>query len=158
MSEHLLQDLDAGLSRWLATRLGARLLLRPCPAPPRAWGTTTAAIERVLADGVPMGSAEIAREIGLSRERVCSCISRMARRNPKVERRVHIAAWVLDDGEGRRRYPRALYALGDLPNAKKPRPETGTEMARRYRERNYGQVASVWDLGKPKRNVRSLIR
>jgi hypothetical protein len=127
-------------------------------AAPRAWGTTTAAIERALQDGVRMGSAEIAREIGLPRDRVASCISRMARPGRSMPRRLYIAEWALDDGPGARRYPRALYALGDKPNARRPRPETGTETARRYRQRNHGQVASVWDLGKPGRNLKALKR
>lgn len=46
-------------------------------------------------------------------------------------------------------YIRAVYAFGNKPDAKKPKPLTDVEYQRRYRQRKKTVVSSVFDLGRP---------
>lgn len=61
-------------------------------------------------------------------------MSNLIRDLPATPRRAHIREWVYDM-EGQRPYPRAVYALGDKPNAKKPGPKKRTEVVNAYRAR-----------------------
>lgn len=51
-----------------------------------------------------------------------------------VVRQVHICEWTRDNGHGRT-YLRAVYALGDGVDAKRPRKLTNAERCARYRAR-----------------------
>lgn len=95
---------------------------------------TTEAILRVLSELGPMTRAEICRELGSSAVNVSSLMSNLIRDLPATPRRAHIREWVYDM-EGQRPYPRAVYALGDKPNAKKPGPKKRTEVVNAYRAR-----------------------
>lgn len=99
-----------------------------------------------LADGAQLTRSEVCRELGRERMAVASVMSRMNKPTAWKPKRIYVVGYVFEDDEGRR-YPRALYALGALPDAKKPKVVAGAVQAR-YRQRNKGQVASVWDLGK----------
>lgn len=72
---------------------------------------------------------------------------------------VHISMWRRDE-DGGRLYPRPVYALGKGKDAKKPPKLTKADYNKRFRSTL--RVASVWDLGIPKRerhavpNVRSV--
>lgn len=95
---------------------------------------TTEAILRVLADFGPMTRAEICRELGPRAINVSSLVSNLIRNLPATPRRAYICGWVYDM-EGQRPYPRAVYALGDRPNAKRPSPKKRTEVVNAYRAR-----------------------
>lgn len=80
-------------------------------------------IIRALEDFGPMTTVEIAEAIGVTRVSVSRQVARLTTETPRRRRRAHITQWVYD-AEGARPYPRAVYALGDHPNARKPRPKT----------------------------------
>lgn len=90
--------------------------------------------------------AEIADAIGLGVFRVSTAVTRMMRTTRNRERMIHIVRWVYDGDIGERRYPRAVYALGNKPDAKKPKV-TEAERLRKYRANRKMRVASVFDLG-----------
>jgi len=71
--------------------------------------------------------------------KVASVITAM--RNTVVTRQIHIHSWTME-GVGRR-YPRAIYALGNSLDARKPRPISQAERCRRYRLRMKPPVAVV---------------
>lgn len=50
-----------------------------------------------------------------------------------AKRLIYIESWTME-GVGRR-YPRAVYALGDLPDARKPRKVSNAVRCREYRAR-----------------------
>ena len=50
-----------------------------------------------------------------------------------VHKQVYIQSWTMD-GIGRR-YPRPVYALGNKPDARKPKHITASERGRKYRAR-----------------------
>ena len=110
----------------------------------------------LLAEHGPMTRAEVCQHLGRERDEVAAVMTRLGRRLPTVPRRIHVAGYVHEVDQGRR-YPRAQYALGDRPDARKPKPDKAA-VAARYRERNKGLVVSVFDLGRPGRGRRRLIR
>lgn len=93
---------------------------------------TTERVLRLLEELGPMTRAEICRELGPHAKNVSSIVSILVRDQPRNPRRVHICEWVFDM-EGERHYPRAVYALGDKPNARRPKPKKRTEIVARYR-------------------------
>lgn len=103
----------------------------------------------------PATRAELCRALGRDREAVASVVSRLARAGRTVPKRIRIVDYVYEDEAGRR-YPRALYDLGDGPDEVKPKPDTAANSAR-YLQRNRTQVASVFDLGRPGRARKALV-
>lgn len=64
-----------------------------------------------------------------------------------VRKQVHIAEWTRDNGHGKE-YLRAVYALGDQPDAKKPRNLSNSERCKRWKaKRRIPAINSVWALG-----------
>lgn len=82
-----------------------------------------------------MTRAALMRALDCSQQDL-SVLHRLRKATPEKPKRVHIARYVFDD-EGARPYPRAVYALGDKPDALKPVAL------------NPRRVASVFDLGRP---------
>jgi hypothetical protein len=121
---------------------------------------TTDRILRLLAELGPMTRAEIERELGPHAKNVSSLVSLLCQVRPANPRRAHISGWVFDM-ENKQRYPRAVYALGDLPNVKRPKPKTRAEVLRRYRAKRKAkyQFNSIFNIarspdGLPKVRVR----
>lgn len=56
-----------------------------------------------------------------------------AMRRCVVNKQLYIQSWTME-GVGRR-YPRPVYALGNKPDARKPRPVSASERAKQYRMR-----------------------
>lgn len=85
------------------------------------WGDVTQRMLDALAELGPMTRSELCRAVGADRRTCASVVSRLMRprQRPVAPRRVHICGW-RDDEEGQRRYLRAVYALGDRPDARKP--------------------------------------
>ncbi|MGA0610037.1 hypothetical protein [Caldimonas sp. KR1-144] len=100
-----------------------------------------------------MASVEIAEELQLPERRVAGALHRLHRGERKGT--IHIARWEYDLGDGRRRYPRPIFALGSKRDAPKPKPPTDTEHCRAYRARKKSATPSVFLLGVPpkQRNV-----
>lgn len=115
---------------------------------PRYTGTT-ARILRLLEELGPMTRAEIARELGSGINNVSSLVSALIRDQPRNPRRIHICEWIYDM-EGERPYPRAVYALGDKPNARRPKPKKRTVVVNAYRARRktMQQQNSVFNLAR----------
>ena len=101
----------------------------------RAWGVTTLRILDTLEQIGPMTRSEMCRHLNLTREEGSAIFSRLSRPTlrPVGQKRIYIQAWRYDD-EGGRHYPRAVYALGDLPDKPKPRVDRKA-VRRRSRQR-----------------------
>lgn len=119
-------------------------------------GELTAMVLSTLADDGPQTLQDLATQLGLPALQIGAVMHRLRQATPKREKRVHILRWEYEQ-VGQKRYPRALYALGDAPDRKKPRPESrDPEWQRRWREKVKNSrrfVASVFELA----NVDDLI-
>lgn len=104
---------------------------------------------QLLQDYGPMTGAEIAEMTDMSRIDASTALLRLNKPNSKNPKRVHIIKWV-EDHHGQRRYPRAVYALGDGSDAKKPKPDPNARK-REYeaRKKNRLKGSFVFHLGTP---------
>jgi len=96
----------------------------------------------------PMTRTELCQHINVDRGTTAAVVSRLLRPSPKYPKRVYIKGYVYDQ-EGERCYPRAVYDLGDKPDAKKPKADK-LGVKRRYVERKKMKYAtnSVFNLAR----------
>jgi len=88
----------------------------------RGYGATVLAIEIVLSQQGPMTRSQIENELGVGRAQVSAVLTRMRRRDKSGVKRIYIKSWQ-HTHEGGRRYPRAVYAIGDKPCKQKPKSD-----------------------------------
>lgn len=99
-----------------------------------------AAVLDVLAAVGPLTSREIAEFFpGSTYENVSAVVSTL--RNLATPR-VYICAWTRDNGHGKQ-YLRAVYAVGDKPEARKPRPLNNRERCARRRAKQRPAAAGI---------------
>lgn len=116
-----------------------------------AWGVSTLRVMDLLEQHGPMSSLQIAQELGTTRDCIASVISRLIRPSKRFGRRVHIQSWI-SEVDGSRKYRRACYAPGDMPNAKKTKIafDFNAWQRKRYAERKSQATNSVFKLGMTK--------
>ena len=122
------------------------------------WGGVRDRILEMLEDG-PMTRAEICLNLGREKDVIASIVSRLARDTVKAGKRIHIKSYVWDM-EGEKRYPRAVYALGDGKDAPKPKPDTKANKSRYWAKHrtkrtcnsvfNLALTRDIWDNRRPK--------
>lgn len=95
----------------------------------------------------PMTRVEICQQLGYTKDQISAVVSRMATTTKERPQRLYIKAYVYDH-EGSKRYPRAVYAVGDLPNARKPKSDENANK-RRYHaaKRARYTMNSVFNMG-----------
>lgn len=111
------------------------------------WGETTQRIERLLRLRGPMTRAAIGEALNMDRRQLSAVVSRMAKKTKTLPKRLYITAYVYEHGTSRR-YPRAVFALGDRKNCPRPKPNR-QEVRRRYDEKVKMQMTSnsIFNLG-----------
>lgn len=117
----------------------------------RLHGQTVADVIRLLTDFGPMTRVEICQHLGIDRRCASSIVSRMNRDSPRCPKRVYISGYT-HDHEGERRYPRAIYALGNQPDVKRPKADPRAAK-RRYnaKVKALNTANFVFNLGLPRR-------
>jgi len=124
----------------------------------RDWGSVTINILKAFEEHGEMTRKEVCEAIGLDRMYVSAILTRLNKAGKTLPKRIHVVRYVYDE-EGARRYPRAVYALGDQPDAKKPKSNPA-ENKRRYlqnlRKRMTGN--SVFNLGLTRRQYTEMLR
>lgn len=113
-----------------------------------AWGVTTLRILDALEHLGPMSRSEMSKHMNLPRQDCAAIFTRLSRPSlrPVGPKRIYIQSWRFDE-EGERRYPRAVYAIGDLPDAPKPAVSTKAN-SRRYRKNlKLRRFANVMHIG-----------
>ena len=102
-------------------------------------------VRELLADVGPLTSREVAEFFPeTSHWNVSSALSALRKARNK---QVYIKTW-RRNLEGNREHIRAVYALGDKPDAKQPRALTNAERCQRRRNKQrIPKVNSVWALG-----------
>lgn len=87
------------------------------------YGENKEKIMDLLKELGPMTRSEIDQALGdMQYKLIAATITNLKRASPKREKRIYVKEYVYDD-EVRRYYPRAVYALGNLPDAKKPKSD-----------------------------------
>lgn len=115
----------------------------------RAHGQTVQAVLQALRVIGPMTRNELCKEIGITRDRIGEILTRLRRpgKRPVRPRLIHVVDYRYDE-EGQKAYPRAIYALGDLPDKPAPRPMSGKMKQRAYWTRKRAQrINSVFAIG-----------
>lgn len=93
---------------------------------------TRAAIRETLASVGPMTTSELVLFFPSARPSTVSAQLHNMRRT--ITPQIHIAAWTRQDGIGKT-HLRAVYDVGDKPDARKPRRYANAEIMRRSRAR-----------------------
>lgn len=90
---------------------------------------------------------ELAEHLGIGRYDAHAVLSRMNKRTKAGLKRIHIVRYI-DDHDGARRYPRAVYTMGDKPDAKRPKADQ-LRVKREYyaRVKSRTTMNSVFNLG-----------
>jgi hypothetical protein len=122
------------------------------------WGELTQRVLQMLDEIGPMTRSEICAHLGQPKDKVSSLVTRLSTDTPKAGRRIHICDYV-HDMEGERHYPRAVYALGDKPNKRKPKADHLAVRRRYWARRKLKMTAnSVFHLGMTRRETEALIK
>lgn len=120
-------------------------------------GPVVIAILQALQDLGPMSRADLQKELPeVSPASIGSALSRLGNKQAILPKRIFVKSWTFE-ADGQRDYWRPVYAPGNKTNEHKPKPDLAAS-AKLYRDRNRGQVSSVWDLGTPHRSNRALHR
>ena len=124
----------------------------------RNYGELSALIINAIDQLGPMTRIELQAHISEGAGGVSSVLSRLRKPQKTTPKRVYIKTFVHDQ-ENARTYPRAVYALGDKPDAKRPRMSR-LEIRRRYdakRKKRY-TMNSVFNLSKTRDQIRYELR
>ena len=121
----------------------------------RKYGTLVQQIEQTLSELGALTGAELCQELGVTKSDLSSVISRMCKASKTLPKRIYVAGYTFEHETHARRYPRAIYALGDLPDKPKPKPNR-QENVRRYNTSKHKRLTanSVFNLGIPRRILR----
>lgn len=93
----------------------------------------------------PLTSADLARLLGADQWNVASALGKMRRAARKT---VYIKAWEMH-APGEKSTPRAVYALGDAPDARRPPKQPNRVITARYRAKHKVRApSSVFDLAR----------
>lgn len=128
------------------------------PSHKKLYGVRTQAILMALEQYGNQSRAELEVSAGIKKELIAAIVSRMNKRLPRAGKQIHVSHYVYD-AEGARRYPRAVYALGDGIDAKKPKASP-LENRRRYDAKKKGmyRMNSVFNMGKSRDQIRAEMR
>jgi hypothetical protein len=107
----------------------------------------------------PMTRAELCDYLKCNPESVSSVIARLRRTTKERPQRLYISGWV-EDHEGMRPYPRAIYSLGAEPDARLRRK---VSIRQRHSDRQTEaltrlKTASVFNLGMTRDQLRAQAR
>ena len=100
---------------------------------------------QILSEVGPLCSAEIAEQAEWSDSYARAAVSYCRTLWPK---QIYIKEYLRSE-EFARCYPRAVYAIGDLPDAKKPQPFSHAVYNQRHRNKKTTQVASIFTIAQP---------
>lgn len=85
-------------------------------------------------------------------------LNRMIKRTKAGEKRLHIADWTYEHDDARR-YPRAVFMVGDKPDKPKPKPSIRENRRRSEAKRNKTlRMNSVFNMALPRDKIRELRR
>ena len=85
-------------------------------------------------------------------------LNRMNKRTKAGEKRIHIADWTYEHDDARR-YPRAVFMMGDRPDKPKPKPDIRANRQRSaHKTIKAIRMTSVFNMGLTRDKVREIRR
>lgn len=113
--------------------------------------TNTYRIKELLKSLGELTIREMMHELNLTYSAVSNSVFRMSkdskRGGNKRGKEVYIVRYTWENEEGMRIYRRPVFALGNKPDAKPPKPLTDVETTQRYYQKRKVMVNSVFALG-----------
>ncbi len=103
------------------------------------------AILALLEEQGPMTTGEMCIALGRHIREMASVVSRLRKPLATLPKRIYVIDWVWEDEHSKRKFWRARYALGDLSDKRKPRPDPLGAKMRHYYKANVPN--SVFDIG-----------
>jgi hypothetical protein len=90
---------------------------------------------------------ELAEHLGITRYDAHAVLNRMNKRTKAGLKRIYVVRYI-DDHDGARTYPRAVFAMGDKPDARKPKADQLAVKRKYYaRLKSRTTMNSVFNLG-----------
>ena len=121
-------------------------------------GTLIAKAWEALHEFGKITAQEFADYADIGRYDAHAALAKMNKRTKAGEKRIYIANWtyVHDDAK---RYPRAVFMIGDKPDKKKPKPNLRENRRRSEARRNTPfRMNSVFNMATPRDKIRELRR
>jgi hypothetical protein len=85
-------------------------------------------------------------------------LNRMNKRTKAGEKRIHVADWTYEHDDARR-YPRAVFMLGDRPDKPKPKPDIRLNRQRSaHKTAKAIRMSSVFNMGLNRDKIREIRR
>lgn len=102
----------------------------------------------------PMTAAELNAHLKETKHRIAAATNRLRKEQRTKPKRIYVTHYVFDH-EGQRRYPRPVFALGNFPDARRPKSDK-KEIKRRYEDKVRRQRTNnfVFNLGRAARKPR----
>lgn len=109
-----------------------------------------------LAEFERVTAQEFADFADISRYDAHAVLNRMCKRTKAGEKRIHIVDWK-DSHDDARRYPRAVFMLGDKPDKPKPKPDVRANRRRSEAKRNKTfRMNSVFNMAMTRDTIRAI--
>jgi len=101
---------------------------------------------------------EFADYADLGRYDAHAVLNRMKRRTKAGVKRIHIAAWTYEHDDARR-YPRAVFMLGDKEDKQRPKPNVRLNRQRsEHKAIKAIRMTSVFNMALPREKIREIRR
>jgi hypothetical protein len=111
-----------------------------------------------LAEFGRMTAQEFADYADIGRYDAHAVLNRMNKRTKAGLKRLHVADWTYTHDDAKR-YPRAVYMVGDLPDKKKPKPNIKENRKRsEHKRNNIIRATSIFNMAMPRDKIRELRR
>jgi hypothetical protein len=105
-----------------------------------------------------MTAQEFADYADIGRYDAHAVLNRMNKRTKAGEKRIHVANWTYEHDDARR-YPRAVYMLGDKEDKPKPKPDIRANRKRSAQKTiKVIRMTSVFNMGLTRDKVREIRR
>lgn len=123
--------------------------------PGSRWGLVSDQVLKLLDELGPMTRAEICVHLGQDKGAIAAVVSRLNRASPERPKRIYVKHYVYDQ-EGERRYPRAVFDLGNKADKPRPPNQTKENKARYWANKKMLMKAnSVFHLGLSRQQLRT---
>lgn len=126
----------------------------------RNYGVSSHAILAALEHHGPQTRSELEQSCGIEKENISGVISRLHKETPNFGKRIYIIGYTNEAEGSGRTYPRAIYAIGDGEDAKKPKPKTRKEIRNKYDAKitNQFRMNSVFNMALNREAIRNQIK